>query len=35
MPYELNGKEFYNPSGNGYEVKVREHMKKIKDEAEE
>ena len=30
LPYELNGKEFYNPSGNGYEVKIKEHMKKIK-----
>lgn len=34
LPYELNGKEFYHPSGNGYEVKVKEHMKKIKEEAE-
>ncbi len=33
LPYELNGKEFYHPSGNGYEVKVKEHMKKIKEEA--
>ena len=33
LPYELNGKEFYNPSGNGYEVKIREHMKKLKEEA--
>ena len=30
LPYELNGKEFYHPSGNGYEVKIREHMKKIR-----
>lgn len=35
LPYELNGKEFYKPSGNGYEVKIREHMKRIKAEAEE
>lgn len=35
LPYELNGKEFYRPSGNGYEVKIREHMKRIKKEAEE
>ena len=34
LPYELNGKEFYSPSGNGYEVKIKEHMKKIRDEAE-
>ena len=30
LPYELNGKEFYKPSGNGYEVKIREHMKRIR-----
>lgn len=30
LPYELNGKEFYRPSGNGYEVKIREHMHKLK-----
>ncbi len=35
LPYELNGKEFYKPSGNGYEVKIREHMKRIKKEAKE
>lgn len=34
LPYELNGKEFYKPSGNGYENKIREHMAKIKKEAE-
>lgn len=34
LPYELNGKEFYKPSGNGYEAKIREHMAKIKKEAE-
>lgn len=33
LPYELNGQEFYQPSGNGYEAKIREHMKKIKREA--
>ena len=33
LPYELNGREFYRPSGNGYEVKIREHMKRIKEEA--
>ena len=33
LPYELNGKEFYTPSGNGYEVKIKEHMKRIKEEA--
>lgn len=30
LPYELSGREFYHPSGNGYEVKVKEHMKRIK-----
>ena len=30
LPYELNGKEFYRPSGNGYEVKIKEHMKWLK-----
>ena len=35
LPYELSGKEFYKPTGNGYEVKIREHMKRIKKEAEE
>ncbi len=35
LPYELNGKEFYSPSGNGYEVKIKEHLAKIKREAKE
>ncbi len=30
LPYELNGQEFYHPTGNGYEMKIREHMQKIK-----
>ncbi|SCY17050.1 putative ATPase [Butyrivibrio hungatei] len=30
LPYELNGKEFYNPTGNGYELKIKDHMKKLK-----
>ena len=33
LPYELDGKEFYRPTGNGYEVKIREHMKRIRAEA--
>ncbi len=33
LPYELTGREFYRPSGNGYEVKIREHMKRLKAEA--
>jgi putative ATPase len=32
LPYELTGKKFYEPSWNGYEAKIREHMKKIKGE---
>ena len=34
LPYELSGKEFYKPSGNGYEIKIREHMQRIKKEAD-
>lgn len=33
LPYELNGTEFYKPTGNGYENQIREHMKRIKREA--
>ncbi len=33
LPYELKGKTFYEPSWNGYEAKIREHMKRIKEEA--
>lgn len=32
LPYELNGREFYHLSDSGYEVKIKEHMKKIKGE---
>ncbi len=35
LPYELSGREFYRPSGNGYEQKIREHFKRIKSEARE
>ena len=35
LPYELSGKEFYKPSGNGYEQKIKEHMKRIKTEAKD
>ena len=35
LPYELSGREFYKPTGNGYEQKIREHMKRIKAEAKE
>ena len=34
LPYELSGREFYHPSGNGYEIKVKEHMKRIKNQKE-
>lgn len=33
LPYELTGKEFYRPTGNGYEVKIKEHLKRIREEA--
>ena len=33
LPYALSGQEFYRPSGNGYESKIREHMKRLKQEA--
>lgn len=35
LPYELSGKEFYRPSDNGYEVKIKEHFKKLKKEVQE
>ena len=35
LPYELDGKEFYRPDGNGYEANIKAHMKRIKEEAEE
>ena len=30
LPYELTGREFYTPGGLGYEVKIKEHFKKLK-----
>ena len=30
LPYELTGREFYKPTGNGYEAKIREHMRFLK-----
>jgi putative ATPase len=30
LPYELSGKEFYKPTGNGYEMKIKDHMRKLK-----
>ena len=35
LPYELNGKEFYKPSDNGYEKKVKAHMKWLKEDKDE
>lgn len=35
LPYELSGKEFYRPDGNGYEQKIKEHMSRIKKEAQQ
>lgn len=35
MPYELEGEEFYHISDMGYEAKIKEHMKRIKKEADE
>ena len=34
LPYELTGNEFYKPSDNGYEIKIKEHMKRIRREAD-
>lgn len=34
LPYELDGKEFYRPDGSGYEVKIKEHMARLRKEAE-
>lgn len=31
LPYELSGREFYRPDGNGYEKKIKEHMKWLKE----
>lgn len=31
LPYELDGKEFYRPTDNGYEKKIKEHMRWLKD----
>lgn len=33
LPYELNGKEFYKPTGNGYELKIKDHLARIRREA--
>ncbi|MBP3476032.1 MAG: replication-associated recombination protein A [Lachnospiraceae bacterium] len=33
LPDQLTGKRFYTPTGNGYEAKIRDYMKRIKEEA--
>ncbi len=33
LPYELDGTEFYKPSGEGYEVKIKEHMRRLKEQS--
>lgn len=33
LPYELSGREFYQPSGSGYEKKIGEHMKMLRESA--
>ena len=35
LPYELTGKEFYRPTNNGYEKKIKEHMKWLKENVRE
>ncbi len=30
LPYELSGKEFYQPDGMGYEQKIKEHMSALR-----
>jgi putative ATPase len=32
LPYELSGKEFYRPGENGYEKKIRDHIRFLKEE---
>ena len=34
LPDELEGTVFYEPTDNGYEKKIKEHLDKIKAEAE-
>lgn len=34
LPYELNDIQFYRPSDNGYEKKIKEHMKWLKEQEE-
>lgn len=34
LPYELSGREFYRPTGNGYEEKIREHMKRLRENSD-
>ncbi len=34
LPDELEGKVFYKPTDNGYELKIKEHMRKLKAQTE-
>lgn len=34
LPDELTGREFYNPSDNGYETKIKEHLHRLKERPE-
>ena len=33
LPYELSGREYYQPGGMGYEVKIKAHMQRIRRDA--
>jgi len=35
LPDELEGRIFYKPTDNGYEMKIKEHMRKLKAETED
>lgn len=35
LPYELKGTEFYKPTENGYEKKIKEHMRWLKESKKE
>ena len=35
LPYELTGTVFYDPSDNGYEVQIQDHMKWLKEDCED
>jgi len=35
LPYELDGQEFYRPGDMGYELKIKDHMARLKRESED